>query len=146
MTDRSWGVYVHRIFMDSSAYLALVSLYDTFHQEARAYLTYLTDHRWRTFTTNFVVAETHALFIARLGSQDATAFLRQMEQTATTVIRVSLRDERRAREIVYRYTDKSFSFTDALSFAVMERLHIREAFTFDGHFRQFGFASGGPSR
>jgi predicted nucleic acid-binding protein len=46
-----------------------------------------------------------------------------MERSATTVIRVRAVDEVRARQIIYRYDDKDFSLTDAISFAVMERLH-----------------------
>jgi uncharacterized protein len=34
--------------------------------------------------------------------------------------------------------DKAYSFTDALSFAVMERLGISIAFALDQHFDQFG--------
>lgn len=37
------------------------------------------------------------------------------------------------------YTDKDFSFADAISFVVMERLGITRAFTFDRHFEQYGF-------
>lgn len=33
---------------------------------------------------------------------------------------------------------KEFSFTDCTTFAVMERLKIPAAFTFDEHFRQYG--------
>jgi len=51
---------------------------------------------------------------------------------------VHSRDEERAKEIIRRYTDKSFSYTDATSFAVMERLGLREAFGFDPHFQQYG--------
>ena len=53
-------------------------------------------------------------------------------------MRVTPQDERRAREILTRYTDKAFSFTDATSFALMERLGISYAFSFDSDFRQYG--------
>jgi predicted nucleic acid-binding protein len=51
---------------------------------------------------------------------------------------VSLADEEKAKDIIRRYTDKTFSYTDATSFAVMERLGAREAFAFDPHFQQYG--------
>lgn len=49
---------------------------------------------------------------------------------------VTPRAEERAVEILLQYADKSFSFFDATSFAVMERLGVRQAFTFDRHFEQ----------
>ena len=42
-----------------------------------------------------------------------------------------------ARVLVDR--DKTFSYTDACSVAVMERLGLKTAFAFDPHFRQYGF-------
>ena len=36
-------------------------------------------------------------------------------------------------------SDKTYSYTDATSFAVMERLGLKTAFAFDPHFRQHGF-------
>lgn len=48
-------------------------------------------------------------------------------------------DEERAIQILAATEDKSYSFVDATSFAVMERLGLRRAFTLDRHFRQFGF-------
>jgi len=36
--------------------------------------------------------------------------------------------------------DKRWSFTDCTSFVLMENLGIRKAVTFDGNFRQAGFA------
>lgn len=54
------------------------------------------------------------------------------------VTRVSDDDEERAVEIIERYRDKAFSYTDATSFSTMERLRIEAAFSFDRHFQQFG--------
>ena len=40
---------------------------------------------------------------------------------------------------VYRYTDKTFSMVDAISFVVMERLEIAVVLGFDSDFTQYGF-------
>lgn len=41
-------------------------------------------------------------------------------------------------DIICSYEDKTFSYTDATTFAVADRLGIRRAFAFDKHFVQFG--------
>jgi predicted nucleic acid-binding protein len=130
--------FSRRVFLDSSGYLALINPHDDHHRETVIALQLLTQDGWHSFTTNFVIAETHALFLIRLSQRHATAFLHQFELASTTVVRVSTRDERRARDIVFRYTDKVFSLTDATSFAVMNRLHIPVALTLDRNFSQYG--------
>jgi len=50
-----------------------------------------------------------------------------------------LEDE--AEEILRRYADQGFSLADAVSFALMHRRGIQEAFTFDRHFMVAGFTS-----
>lgn len=40
-----------------------------------------------------------------------------------------------------QHADKEWSLTDCVSFAAMRRNGIRTAFTFDAHFKQFGFAA-----
>jgi len=54
------------------------------------------------------------------------------------VIRVTERDEAKAARIIFDYQDKEFSYCDATSFAVMERLHICAVMAFDPHFAQYG--------
>ena len=88
--------------------------------------------------TNFVLAESHALILVRLGRTRALDFLRATITGSTNVIRAAEEDERRAREIIEQYQDKDFSYCDAMSFAVMERLDLQEAIAFDDHFRQYG--------
>lgn len=94
----------------------------------------------RLFTTNLVLAETHALLVARLRRADtAFEFLTDIYGSdSTTIIRVTERDEQRALEILARTRDKLYSFTDVASFVVMERLGISQAFSFDRNFAQYG--------
>ena len=126
------------VFLDSSGFLSLVNPHDEHHQAAREIWRRLSQDHWRTLTTNFVVAETHALFLMRLGHKHATDFLREIALSSTVIVRISPRDEEQARGIIFQYEDKDFSLTDATSFAVMQRLSIPYAFTFDRHFAQYG--------
>lgn len=129
-----------RVLVDTSAYFALADANETRHSTADTIRSRLVDQRWRLFTTNFIVAETHALLLVRLGYHFAMRFLDQLDQSPTVIVRVAATDERRAREILHQYDDKFFSFTDSTSFAVMERLQIIHAFTFDRNFAQYGLS------
>ena len=132
------GSQARRTLVDTSAYFALLDTDDTNHQQARTISARLIAEGWRLFTTSFVLAETHALLLNRLSQQIATRFLRDMEDSPTTLVWVTPRDVERAKAIIYQYTDKDFSLTDAASFAVMERLRLPTAFSFDRHFAQYG--------
>ena len=138
MTDTQG--YGGRVFIDTSAYFAAANRRDGNHGPASALMQALVDARRRLFTTNFILAELHALLLTRLDRRVAARVLAEVDGSAlTTIVRISARDERRAREIVFGYTDKDFSLTDATSFAVMERLRIFQAFTLDENFAQFGW-------
>ena len=120
------------VFIDISAFFALIDTREASHRRA---VSVTESARRRMFTTNFVVAETHALLVRRLGRTVATQFLNDMDQGRTVVIRVDAADEQRARAIIISHDNNDYSLTDAISFAVMERLDISEAFTFDRHLR-----------
>jgi predicted nucleic acid-binding protein len=132
--ERPW------VFVDTAAYFATIDATDDNHQSALAISQRLAAARWRAFTSTYVVAETHALLLARLNRYVAARFLDQMERADTRVVTVNAGDLRRAYVIVRQYDDKDFSLTDATSFAIMERLQLRYAFTFDRNFAQFGFS------
>ena len=126
------------VFLDTSGFYAALNRKDAAHQEARRLFSQAREERWSLFTTNFVVAETHALILIRRGRHRAGQFLHAIYVGNTNVIRVEERDERRARSIMEQYEDKDFSYCDAISFAVMERLGLSEVISFDVHFRQYG--------
>lgn len=130
------------VLIDSSANLALLDPKDRNHSLAIAIQRRLAAERWRTYTTNFLLAESHALVLNRLNRRTATIFLSTQDEAITAgflaLVRIEPDDEVRARNIIARYDDKDFSLTDALSFAVMERAGIAAAFSFDSDFRQYG--------
>jgi uncharacterized protein len=128
-----------RALTDSSAYLALVNRRDRHHLAAIRVAEWLADQRYRLYTTNAMLIESHALILSVLGSRVAYRFLQDVMQSSTVVVRVRGSDEERARQILFHYEDKPFSYNDAISFAVMERLSIGLAFTFDSDFRQYGW-------
>ena len=138
--DASIG-FERATFVDSSGFFAVTNESDKHHRTARTIFARAVADGVSLVTTTFIVAEAHALFLSRAGYSPARAFLTNVDSSGITIIRPLLRDELRAREIIFRYRDKTFSFTDALSFAVMERLGISVAFTFDSDFRQYGFAA-----
>lgn len=140
MRRRPVAFSARRVLMDTSAYFALTDQRDSSHAIAASIRDRLIAERWRLFTTNFILAETHALLRARLGRLVALRALDAIVLSTTTIVRVSADDERHARAILHQYDDKDFTLTDALSFALMERLALAYAFTFDRHFAQYGFA------
>jgi predicted nucleic acid-binding protein len=125
-----------RILIDTSAIYALLDQDDACHEVAKRHLQSLKQARVEPLLTNFIIAECHALLLSRLNAQIARKWLLE---SIWSIERVTLQDEEKAKEIIRRYSDKTFSYTDATSFVVMERLKIRRALAFDHHFEQYGF-------
>jgi len=113
----------------------LIDRDDAYHRRATSILRTLPRRGLTPLWTNFLVAESHALLLSRLGANTARDWLLTQ---ISPVEPVTPADERKARDIIQHYVDKGFSYTDATSFAVMERLHLREAFAFDPNFQQYG--------
>ena len=124
------------LLWDTGAAVALVNKRDQWHAAANKRLRLLQRRRARLLLTNFLVGEIYALLLSRLGGDVARRWL---ETNDVAVEGVTEEDELRAKTILLRYTDKDFSYVDATSFAVMERLGLQTAFTCDEHFVQYGF-------
>jgi predicted nucleic acid-binding protein len=128
-----------RVFIDSSAQAALLDQDDANHGRAIAILDRIAGAHFRLVITNVVLIEAHALIVSLLGADRARRFVAGIRAGNTLIVRVRASDEARAEEILFRYTDKAWSYADATSFVVMERLGIQYAFTFDSDFAQYGF-------
>lgn len=127
---------MEKIIVDTSAIYALIDRSDDYHERAKNLFKKLSEQDVDLIITNFIVAETHALILSRIGHELARRWIKNL---VWKIERVTEQDEKRAREILIAYEDKSFSYTDATTFAVMERLKLSVALAFDHHFTQFGW-------
>lgn len=127
------------VFVDTGAWLALADRSDAHHKEAARILRDFHEQR-QLLTTNLVVAESYVLILRTLGHEAAFAFLNSIEGSPRTNKIFSDESlETAAGDILRRYRDQDFSYTDAVSFAVMKRHGISRAFCFDKHFLTAGF-------
>lgn len=125
------------IFIDTSALIAMRVEDDINHKEAQHFLSVIREKRLRLHTTNFILDEGYTYFCKSHAIAIEMAEL-IMDNPLILLNRVTVEDEKRAIEILEALKDKNFSYTDATSFAVMERLEINTAFAFDEHFTQYG--------
>jgi predicted nucleic acid-binding protein len=141
------------IFLDTGFVFGLVYKNDVNH--ARVLEVF---ERYRTqpladfvVTTNHVIAETVTLVRKKAGPdpqvRHALAVETGQQMLAGTfgqVHRVTVEEEHAALAYLAKHQDQTYSFVDCLSFVVMERLGIREAFTCDRHFTHRFVALPGP--
>lgn len=136
------------IFLDTGFLYALVSAKDAHHERVNEVFAdfhgkHLADV---LLTTNHVIAETITL-TRRLG-QEAAAHLgdRLYNETLARIHWTTPEEELAAFEYFKRHHGQTYSFTDCLSFVVMERLSIREALAVDSDFTHCFIARPGPMR
>jgi uncharacterized protein len=130
----------HEVFVDSSAWIAISDRRDNYHQAASGEYNRLIRERFLLVTTNLVIAEAYIL-IRRTGGHAPAMRLLSSLRGSPRLSRVysDARLESLAEVILEKHSNQDFSFSDAVSFAVMQEQEIQEAFTFDKHFTSLGF-------
>jgi len=128
------------IFIDTSWFKAYLDPGDDFHSKAVSQSKILSQEKTILYTTNFVIDETLTLLRVRSGLVVALKFRDFLAQISshTKIIRVFSQDEFNAWEWFPKNWSK-LSFTDCTSFAVMQRLELKDVATLDDHFSRAGF-------
>lgn len=128
------------IFVDTSAWVALADKDDVHHKKASSVYPSLLKIHKSLVTNNLVTAETYILILKELGHKAALNFLEGVKSSPRiSKIYSNEETEADAEEILTKYEDQDFSYTDAVSFAIMKRFKIKKAFCFDKHFKTAGF-------
>jgi predicted nucleic acid-binding protein len=126
------------IFVDTSAFLAVLDAGDANHAAAKAL--------WeKTITAGdillchiYILVETSALVSRRLGIEAVRVF----ERDIVPMLRLEwvTRDIHSAAAAAQMIAARrTLSLVDCVSFEVMRRSEIRTAFAFDRHFREYGY-------
>ncbi len=126
--------------VDASAWLALVSLNDGRHAQTEHAFVQLRTRKLPLLTTNLVLAEVQRLLLFRAGTHAARRFLALVSSAPLlTLCFPGDREHVRALAWLGRCTDQPISYTDAVSFAVMESSRCRAVLSYDRHFDLAGF-------
>ncbi|NCV23186.1 MAG: PIN domain-containing protein [Chloroflexi bacterium] len=138
MSARTTRTHRSHVFVDTSAFYALADPSDANNRASKLIAHRIAVLGLSAVTTTLCLAELHPLVLSRRGRHPALQVLRDVVANTTIMVRPTPNDERRAVGILEAYSDKDFSFTDAVSFSVMERLGVSVAFSFDRHLLQYG--------
>jgi uncharacterized protein len=134
-----------RLFLDTSAFLALEDKDDQNHDSAMEFRDKIRDGGTpfrMLYTTNYVVDETLTLIRTELGHAAAVSFGEAIRSSKlVSVLWIMPEADSKAWQTFKKYKDKDFSYTDCTSFAVMEAEEIDSVFSYDKHFTQYGYHS-----
>ncbi|MEW6227059.1 MAG: PIN domain-containing protein [Bacillota bacterium] len=126
------------VYVDTSAFLAVLDADDTNHERAKAAWKELLVNRIPLICSSYVLVETWALVQSRLGMQA----LRSFYEDVFPLLKVEWVDQvfhQRGAAALITANRRNLSLVDCVSFEIMRHLGMRRVFAFDTHFREQGF-------
>lgn len=129
------------VFVDASAFYALLNKKDRLHQEALSISQALAKTNQTLITSNYTLAEAYTVIRSKLGFQTAAAFVAEIRRGGIQVAWIDNKIHNRGLEIFLEKEEpKDLSFFDCVDLALMESLGIEKAFSFDRHFKALGIS------
>jgi len=129
---------MNAVFVDTSGLLALLNPKDDNHHGAARAFASLRVRQASLVSTSFVLVETYALLGRRFGL-DAVQQFREDFAPLVDVVWVDEALQDAGLDLLLSRRTRRLSLVDAVSFVVMRRRKIDDAFAFDPHFEQAGF-------
>ena len=131
---------MNTVFGDTSAFLALLNAADENHDGAKQAFATLRSRKASIISTSYVLVETYALLGRRLGLEAVKRFRTDF----AALLEVMWVDEvlhNAGLDLLLDRKKRQLSLVDAVSFTMMRQADVSEAFAFDPHFVQEGFAT-----
>ena len=127
-----------RIFIDTSAFYALLDRDDANNQKAAKAWTTLLGAEHTLVTSNYILVEALALMQNRLGLEAVRGFQEDILPLITIEF-VSQEMHRSGIAALLSASRRSLSLVDCVSFEFMRSSGIKTVFAFDTQFREQGF-------
>ncbi len=130
-----------KIYMDTTALIALANRKDKNHKKARNFLNSKLNEGVLFVIGRPVFAEFLNGTSKRVGKAKAIELYEAYTKSKFVIIEKETEEDwKRAWDIFLKYDDQDgMDLVDCLSFAIMERLNLKKAFTFDNDFETYGF-------
>lgn len=127
-------------FVDTSGFYSLLVHKDRMHATAADYMARAARDQGRFVTTDYVLDEAVTLLKARGHGELIAPLFDAIDNSSAMRIEWTTSERfDEARLFCMRHSDKAWSFTDCISFLVMQSLGLTAALTSDRHFAQAGF-------
>lgn len=124
------------VFVDTSGFYSLLVQRDDGHHRASQCLAEARRHKDCFVTTDYVLDETATLLKTRGHGHLVAALLETVFASAACTVQWTDADRFRATcDFFLKHEDQAWSFTDCLSFVVMQELGLRESLTKDAPLR-----------
>lgn len=127
-----------KIFLDTSAFFALLDRDDANHQKAKKIWSSLADFDNILITTNYIVVESLALIQHRLGLEAVRGFQEDI-LPLINIEWVNADTHRAGVSAFFAASRRKLSLVDCVSFEVMRFSGVKTVFAFDPHFVEQGF-------
>jgi len=127
-----------KIYVDTSAFYALLDRSDRHHEQASALWPALLDDNVTLITSNYVVWETVSLLQNKIGFKAASLWCKDI-LGVMEIWWVDATTHQRAYELWLNLGRMRLSLVDCVSFVTMHQHDIEKVFCFKPHFTEYGF-------
>ncbi len=129
---------IENVFIDTSAFYALMDRSDRYHEKAKQLWTSLLDEEIYLKTNNYIIIETVALLQSRLGFEAAHLYSSDI-LGLVDILWVNEPRHNLAFELWLSLGRRKLSLVDCVSFITMRHYQLENVFGFDPHFEEQGF-------
>ena len=129
------------IFVDTSAWFSLLNKNEKYHAKIKNIYQKLLENNNNLVLSNQVLGETFTLIRYKVKNNKLPFKFIELINKSIMIKKIYIEEktDKKAIKILENYKDQQFSYVDATSFAVMNKLELKYALSLDSHFVTAGF-------